>query len=177
VKEFRDSSALFTTDVPDTVRRLRPDLVVVMVTINDVVTRRWTLAEGTLTPFDPPYRARLTQAYRDFATTLLDRGAGQVLLVVPPTPVHVFPQPELNDPTRFAVQHDVIRQVPAMFVGPRAGRVAVVDLDAWFTQHRHAQDTTWRPDGVHLTTDTAHRLADDYLGAALVSRALGTAGP
>ena len=172
VKEFRNSRDLFATEVPATVHRLRPDLVVVMVTVNDIVTRRWTSTEGALTPFDAPYRARLTQAYHDFAATLLDRGAGQVLLVVPPTPVHLFPEPEMNDSARFAVQHDVIRAVPATFTGARSGHVAVVDLDTWFTDHGHAKDATWRPDGVHLTTDTAHRLADDYLGATLVNRAL-----
>jgi lysophospholipase L1-like esterase len=158
------------------VRRVRPDLVVVMVTVNDIVTRRWTRAEGALTPFDPPYRARLTQAYHDFTTTLLDAGAGQVLLVVPPTPVHQFLQPEMNDPARFAVQHDVIRAVPATFAGARAGQVAAIDLDTWFIDHGHAQDPTWRPDGVHLTTDTAHHLADDYLGPTLTRRALGLDG-
>jgi peptidoglycan/LPS O-acetylase OafA/YrhL/lysophospholipase L1-like esterase len=176
VKEFRNSRDLFANEAPAMVRRVRPDLVVVMVTVNDIVTRRWTRAEGALTPFDPPYRARLTQAYHDFATTLLDGGAGQVLLVVPPTPTHQFLQPEMNDPARFAAQHDVIRAVPATFTGARAGRVAVIDLETWFTNHGHAQDPTWRPDGVHLTTDTAHRLADDYLGPTLTRRALGLDG-
>jgi peptidoglycan/LPS O-acetylase OafA/YrhL/lysophospholipase L1-like esterase len=175
-KEFRTARDLFANEVPDAVHRLRPDIVVVMVTVNDVVDRRWTRAEGALTPFDQPYRVRLAQAYHDFTTMLLDRGAGRVLLVVPPTPVHPFAQPEMNDPARYAVQHDIIRAVPATFAGERSGRVGFVDLDAWFKEPGRANDPTWRPDGVHLTTDTAHRLADDYLGSTLVRRSLGAVG-
>ena len=177
-KEFRDARQIIAVDAPETVARLKPDIVLVVVTLNDVVNRRWTKVEGTLTPFDAPYRQRLVDRYRTFTSTMLASGASQVLLVVTPTPFHRFVEPERNDPARYAVQHDVIREVAAGFgASPQAGKVGVVELDQWFTDHGHADDTTWRPDGVHLTTDSAHQLAVDYLGAALMRRGLGLSDP
>ena len=177
-KEFRDARQIIAVDAPETVTRLKPDIVLVVVTLNDVVNRRWSKSEGTLTPFDARYRQRLVDRYRSFSTTLLASGASQVLLVVAPTPFHRFVEPERNDPTRYAVQHDVIREVAAGFgASAQAGKVGVVELDQWFTDHGHANDTTWRPDGVHLTTDSAHQLAADYLGATLLRRALGFSDP
>ena len=51
--------------------------------------------------------------------------------------------------------------------------VRSIDLDAWITARGRGDDRTWRPDGVHLTTDAATHVAERLLGPMLVSIALG----
>ncbi|MBK9971048.1 MAG: hypothetical protein IPP16_10060 [Acidimicrobiaceae bacterium] len=63
---------------------------------------------------------------------------------------------------------DVIREVAAA----AGAAVNVNELDAWFTLTGHAADRSWRPDGTHLTEQSAKELAGEFLGAWLVQTAL-----
>lgn len=92
-------------------------------------------------------------------------GVPTVVWVIGPTPFGVSQQsPELLDVERYAVQHDVIREVAA------GSDVEVSDLAAWLAQRRRS--TNWRPDGLHLSDEGAEQLANEYLGPWLVLTAL-----
>ena len=165
-------------------------MAVLMVTVNDVTDRRWSDAEGTLTPFDAAYRTRLVDAYRAITAQVLGLGVAQVVWVVPPTSTQFWAQSAMNERDRYEVQHEVIRQVVDEFAAaagtagsttgstagstvPATGAVSLIDVDRWMRDNDHFDDTSWRPDGTHLTADSAHQLANEFLGPAIVLRALG----
>lgn len=152
--------------LPAAIRTLQPDVVVLMVTVNDVANREWSPDEGPLTPFDPRFVDRMTTAYADLTYGLLAQGVGRVEWIVPPRPEHLWLEPEMNEMDRYPVQHEVIRDVAAMF----DDRVGVIDLDAWLTAAGHDRDPWWRADGVHLTDESATALAEQFLGPLIVQR-------
>lgn len=158
------SNITIGTNLPRAVAELQPDEVLLMVTVSDVANRQWNAAEGPLGPLDPRFRERMAQAYEALTTSLLDRGVPNVVWVIPPTPLQLWNEPEMNETARYLVQHDVIREVAAGF----DQRVSVVDLDAWLTAGGHVLDDTWRRDGVHFTDESAGWLAEQYLGPLLV---------
>jgi hypothetical protein len=165
-----DSSDVVERRTPEAIRALHPDVVVLMVTMMDVADREWDAGEGPLTPFDPRYVQRETQAYGDLTMHLLGDGVPHVVWVVPPTPYHLWLEPAMNEAGRYAVQHDVIRDVVEQF----DTRVGLVDLDAWLSRAGHDHDPWWRNDGVHLTEQSASALAELFLGPELVNRALAS---
>jgi len=189
-KEMARSKEIWRDDLPALVARSRPDVAVLMVTVNDVTDRRWSDAEGTLTPFDAAYRTRLVDAYRAITAQVLGLGVAQVVWVVPPTSTQFWAQSAMNERDRYEVQHEVIRQVVDEFAAaagtagsttgstagstvPATGAVSLIDVDRWMRDNDHFDDTSWRPDGTHLTADSAHQLANEFLGPAIVRRALG----
>ena len=147
---------------------LQPDVVVLMSTVNDIANRQWDAAEGVLTPADPRYRARMVTAYGAVTDSVLAAGVPHLVWVNPPIPAGVWDPPEMSEDPRNWVQHDVIREVAAA----AGAAVNVNELDAWFTLTGHGADRSWRPDGTHLTEQSAKELAGEFLGAWLVQAAL-----
>lgn len=152
------------------VTRLHPDVVVLMTTLTDVADRTWSADEGRIDPNDPRARERLELAYDDVTLRLVAAGVSHIVWMVPPVPIEVLNGPEMNDPVRYEVQHEVISDVVTTF---GSSPVRSIDLDAWITARGRGDDRTWRPDGVHLTTDAATHVAERLLGPMLVSIALG----
>ena len=147
---------------------VQPDVVVLMSTVNDIANRQWDAAEGVLTPADPRYRARMVTAYGAVTASVLAAGVPHLVWVNPPIPAGVWDPPEMSEDPRNWVQHDVIREVAAA----AGAAVNVNELDAWFTLTGHGADRSWRPDGTHLTEQSAKELAGEFLGAWLVQTAL-----
>lgn len=163
-----NSRRVIGNELPGAVGRLQPDVVVLMATVNEVANRQWSSGEGPLGPRDPRFRERMRSAYLDLTMRLLGAGAPEVVWVIPPTPINEWSQPEMNEPGRFAVHHEVLREVVKTF----AADVQLVDLNAWLTAAGHADDPAWRADGVHLTDVGAAMLAEQFLGPWLVDAAL-----
>ncbi len=167
----QNSNDVVHRQVPETVARVHPDVVVLMTTIDDIADRRWTAEEGVLTPFDPLFRARMHDQYAALTASLVAAGVPTVVWVVPPIPSSVFDTADLGERDRYLVQHDVIRQVAAEAVA--AGSVVkVAELSTWFEDAGHDRDDTWRPDGTHLTEESATWVAERWLGPWLVESAL-----
>ncbi len=162
------SQDLLLVDVPAAIEQLRPDVVVLMTTMNDVIDRQWTEAEGSLDPQSPAFRRRMGASYLAMQDSILRLGVQKVVWIIPPTPTAISPYPELNNLTRYAVQHEVIRSVASA----APGSTSAIDLDTWFDRTGAANDDSWRPDGVHLSTESATNLARWYLGPEIVNRVL-----
>jgi peptidoglycan/LPS O-acetylase OafA/YrhL len=158
--------------LPEAIDSLRPDVVVMMATVTEVSDRRWSDDEGAIGPLDARFRERMVDAYADLTMSLLQRGVPEVVWVVPPTPVHLWREPALNERARYEAHHEIIREA----VGRFERHVSVLDLDAWATATGAAQDPDWRRDGVHIDEGPALRLATDMVGPWLVTQAL-TPGP
>ena len=155
-------------DVPAAVRKLHPDVVVLMSTVDDVASRQWTAGEGVLTPRDSAFRQRMVAAYQRVTTSLLDLKVRHVVWVLPPVPTSRWSTPEMGEVDRYQIQHDVIREVAAA----SGAAVSVADMDGWMTRSGHADDSNWRPDGTHLDEQSALWLVERWFGPTLVSVAL-----
>ena len=166
VDDYAEECARTHEDTPGQARRLRPDVVVAMVTFRDMEDREWTPAEGVLTPTDPRFRAHLLDGYRVTTEQLLDAGAGHVLWVVPPVPhlPAVGDVAPMLDPARIDAYARVVRALPLSF----PGRVSVVDMAAWMDGQHDPPD---RPDGLHFSLDGAVEVADRLLMPALAASA------
>ena len=69
----------------------------------------------------------------------------------------------------FQIQHEIIRRVVEEF----APATSAIELDRWMVDGGHDVDASWRPDGTHLTEDSAALIAELMLGATLVNAAVG----
>ena len=156
-------------DLPAQIDRLQPDVVVLMTTIDDVLDRVWDDAEGELSADDERFQTRLHQAYRDATASIVAQGVPSVVWMVPPVPVNSSSAVELNDPATFEAQHEIIRRVVEEF----APATSAIEFDRWMVEGGHDTDASWRPDGTHLTEESAALIADLMLGPTLVNIALG----
>ena len=170
-----NSNDVVKRQVPETVGRVHPDVVVLMTTIDDVADREWSATEGTLTPRDPRFRQRMKDAYLSVTESLVAAGVPTVVWVVPPVPQSVFDTADLGEKDRYQIQHDVIHEVVAELAAAGAGTTVVkaAEMATWFEDAGHDTDETWRPDGTHLTEESAGWVAERWLGPWLLGAALG----
>lgn len=154
------------------VERLRPDVVMVMVTTWDVIDRRWDTGAG-LTPFDDEFVTRLEVSYEQLQRDLVDAGTARVAFVRQPIPdVYWLPAVDAQeDPDRHAVIYDLYDRLAV------DDSVDVVDLDRWFTAMGLDRDQAVRPDGIHPTPEASTEISERYLGEQLVRIALGVERP
>ncbi len=154
------------------VERLRPDVVMVMVTSWDIIDRRWDTEAG-LTPFDDQFVVRLEGAYDQLRLSLEYAGAGRVAFARHPIPdVYWLPAVDAQEePARHAVLYGVYERLAV------DERVEVIELDRWFSANGLDRDQSVRPDGVHPTPEAATDISERYLGEQLVRIALGVARP
>ena len=155
------------------VERLRPDVVLAMVTSWDLVDRRWD-GEALLTPFNDEFAARLETDYRTLLTSLETSGAGHVALVRHPIPdPYWLPRVDAQeDPARHQVIYDLYDHLAA-----EDDLVEVVALDRWLQDVGLDRSEEMRPDGVHPTPEAATDVSERFLGDRLVRIALGVPQP
>jgi peptidoglycan/LPS O-acetylase OafA/YrhL len=156
--------------LPGLLADLRPDVVVLMVTMRDVEDREWP-DDGVVDPFDPRYRDHLLDDYRAMADRLRAAGVPRIAWVLAPRPISPFQgeQVKMLDPARYEVMYGVIEQV----ADEQPDLVQVVDLRAWIEATGHGLDGGWRPDGLHWTDAAGRELAERYLAGSVVGAALG----
>ncbi|CAN5544509.1 acyltransferase family protein [soil metagenome] len=168
------SAVVLHDDLPQRIRELKPDVVLLMSTIYDLGNREWNETEGPLTPYDAAFRERMVGWYQQITDDLVAMEVPTVVWVVPPTPHgEDLYAPEMGERARFEVQHEVIREVVENSTTNVRQGVQLVDLDSWLDRAGHAESDWWRPDKVHFSEESAHQLAVDYLGPWLIAAALG----
>ena len=165
----RECKRTLEQEVPDHIRTLAPDVIVMMVTLRDVEDHEF--GDGVLrSPLDPEFAAHLRESYEATAEQLLADGAPHLAWVLAPFPTVPWQadQAKMADPARYQVQFDVIREVAAA----HPGQITVVDMDQWLRSIDGLTDTTWRPDGLHFSEDAAYRASDTFLVPALIAALL-----
>ena len=162
------SNEIIGRDLPSSIKRVKPDVVVLMSTVDDIANRQWSIEEGPLAPTDSRFRQRLKNAYSDVTESILRLGVSHVVWIIPPVPTIEWKEPEMRERGRYELQHDVIREV----VAEHAQAVDAVDLDRWMNLSGHSGETNWRPDGVHFTEASAAMLADQFLAPTVIADAL-----
>ena len=163
-----NSQRTITEVMPDAIERLQPDVVVMMATVSEAANRQWSAQEGPIGPTDARAQARIADAYANLTMGVVSAGVPDVVWVVPPTPSHLWNEPEMNAVERYDAHHQIIRDVVSRF----SRHVSLVDLDAWARATGRFDDDTWRADGVHIDVGPATELAEQFLGPWLVAEAL-----
>lgn len=155
--------------VPERIGALRPDVVMVLTTVWDVLDRSLTDGGPALSPTDPELGAAMKASLGAFTDELLALGVPRVAWILEPVPLPTATaaDDQQADPARHAVLHGIIESIAA-----ERPAVRVVDLDGWVGDAPFGADPAARPDSVHWTTDVATRIADEFLGPALVQAAL-----
>lgn len=155
--------------VPDKVRALQPDVVVVLSSVWDALDRRLTVDGPELPPTDPEIEAAIRYSLTAFTDDLLALGVPRVVWLRHPVPLPT-PTAEADlqsQPERHAVLHSVIEGLDD---GKPA--VRVIDLEGWVNAAGLGADEAARPDKVHWTPAAATRIAEEFLGQAIVKAAL-----
>jgi len=137
-----------------------PDIAVVILGPWEVTDIRFPGESRWRVIGDPAVDAKLTTTLTEAVDTLFASGARKVVLVSSPvfdsgrvdgrSPPKPFPE---SDPSRIARWNAIEREVAA--TRPHVG---VVDFAAYMATR--GDDRRLRPDGVHLTYDTAREMAD-----------------
>ncbi|MFM2071735.1 MAG: hypothetical protein RLZZ623_1998 [Actinomycetota bacterium] len=158
------------TVLPSMVHDLSPDVALLMVTMRDVEDRIWDDHEGALSPFDSRFRSRLLDAYRAMADGLLASGVHRLVWVLAPNPSAAFQgdQRKMSDPARYQVQFDVIAELAA----ERPDLISVLDLHRWMADQDLLADSTIRPDGLHLSPESARWVTEQFVAGSVVAAAL-----
>lgn len=150
-------------EVPAAYPVLRPDVVVVSITLADTWDRRWD--DGpVLRPTDPAYAARIEEAYAGFFATAAAAGVPHVVWLRPPVSGGLEGQPP--DPSFSDGSQEIVEAAVGRAVERHPGVVSVLDYRTWFEGTALADRDT-RPDGVHLTAPAAEQVATDLLGPRL----------
>jgi hypothetical protein len=155
------------------VERLKPDVVVAMVTSWDLIDRRWS-GERLLSPVDAEYAERLDTDYQGLIDDLVALGVGRIAFIRHPIPdVWWLPTSDAQeDPVRHAVIYELYDRLAAA-----DDHVEVIALDRWFTDQDLDRSEDVRPDGIHPTPEAATDISESFLGDQLVRIALGVPRP
>jgi len=162
-------------DLPNALRDLQPDIVMLMTTIRDVEPRVFEDSEGPLTPLDSRFVNRARVDYAAITDLILTTSTAHVVWIKPPLidPYWKGNQTSVNDP----VAHSVMEVLMGGTVFWHEDRVVVLDLRTWLEQAGLANDQAVRPDGIHFTPESALDVATRWLGPELVIEATrGTTG-
>ncbi len=155
--------------LPQSVRRLHPDVVVMLTTSWDVLDRRVERAGPVLGVTDPAVRPTVDTGLADATAALLAAGAGKIVWLREPIPDPYWLH--ATDGQSSAAGHQVLYDEMARQAAADPA-VRVVDLAGWVTSAGLGGEVAARPDGVHWTSDAAAAIATQFLGPAIVREAL-----
>jgi hypothetical protein len=143
------------------VSSLRPDIVLILISLADSWPRTWDDGRTWLIPTDDGYESRLTADYSTYFQSLLDHGAPQIVWVRPP--VALIPKNDfLPEDSYTNGSQTVIASVVDGLAEAKPSRVLEADLRSWYESGSNARASD-RPDGTHMTTDAAARVAAAWL--------------
>ena len=156
-------------DLPNALRDLQPDVVMLMTTIRDVEPRVFEDSEGPLTPLDSRFVNRARVDYAAIRDLILTTSNAHVVWIKPPLidPFWNGNALPANDP----VAHSVMEVLMGGMVFWHEDRVVVLDLRTWLEQAGLARDHAVRPDGIHFDPASALDVATRWLGPELVIEA------
>jgi hypothetical protein len=150
------------------VAEVQPDILMVMTTVWDVLDRQLTKDGPQLSPTDPELEAAMNASLSEFTDRMLTL-VPKVVWIDEPVPLPTTGNGE--DQQAEPARHDVLHRVIADIASTRPA-VRVIDLAGWVESTDLAGDLVARPDNVHWTPKAATRIANDYLGQALLRAAL-----
>ncbi len=156
--------------LPARVRRLRPDVVVMMTTSWDVFDRKLHSRSDPVLPVtDPQVSSVVRTAMTEVTDEMLGLGAARVVWLREPIPDPFWQQQKVSqtDPAAHQVLYDAMAEIAAADPAAR-----VVDLAGFADESGLAADYAARPDGTHWAPAAATQIATAFLGPAIVRASL-----
>ncbi|MCU1501223.1 MAG: putative acyltransferase, partial [Ilumatobacteraceae bacterium] len=166
----KECARWLTRELPAAVKRLRPDVVVMLTTSWDVLDRKLRAHTDPVLPVtDPAVRAEVDTAMAGVTNEVLDAGVSRVVWLREPIadPYWLHLEGGQRDPAKHQVLYDEMAELAG--ANPA---VRVIDFAGWVDSAGLATDTAARPDGVHWTSEVALSIAGDFLGPSVVREAL-----
>ena len=158
--------------LPDDLRTLQPDIVMLMTTIRDVEPRVFDSAEGALTPRDPRFVNRVRGDYLAITNMILTTSSAHVVWIKPPA---IDPYwMNLDVAQRDVIAHSTMAVLMGAATFGHRDRVIVLDLGGWLETAGLAENHTTRPDGIHFDQTSSLDVATRWLGPELVIEATRT---
>ena len=158
--------------LPDALKTLQPDIVMLMTTIRDVEPRVFDSAEGALTPRDPRFVNRVRGDYVAMTNLILATSSAHVVWIKPPA---IDPYwMNLDVPQRDVIAHSTMAVLMGAATIGHRDRAIVLDLGAWLETAGLAEDHATRPDGIHFDQASSLDVATRWLGPELVIEATRT---
>ena len=150
----------------DTALELHPEVAVLMVGLADSGPLTWEKQEGSLKPSDPSFIAHLEEDYYSLLEQLRDAGVNRVVWVLVPAPTSWWlgNLGHAPDSLRTDITNELILHTAKEF----PDFVEVIRLDEWLGAREEGENREWRPDGLHLSQESAKRVMDEFLGRILV---------
>jgi len=151
-------------DVPRALAALQPDVVMLMVTVGDIVPRRWNASEGTVDPADPTFVAHLQHDYQAITDVIEYTTDARIVWIRSPNyQAYWLGEPTLDN-SFLAVRNESI----ARTVASNDETSELLALDDWMAANGLLLDHAARPDGLHFTEQAAYEVTTDWLGPRLV---------
>ena len=166
----------WTTDYPQQIAPIRPQVIMVMFGTWDVVDRKIPGDDRWRHIGDPVYDSFLRSEISSVIDTVAASGATLVWFTHPHIQAGVTEglaenAPE-NDPARIDMLNDLVRGVVAL-----KSRAVMVDLEAHMRSTPEGEmNLDERPDGIHWTPKSSYKLAP-WVGQTLEAIARGTTPP
>ena len=153
---------LMWSTVPAAVSSLRPDVVVLMVTLADSWRRSWDGGRTWFVPTDAEFAARVRADYTAYVEALLAAGCEHVVWLRPPVTSIDDGGGPMVDHSFVDGSQTVIESVVDDLAAAHPGRVVALDLRDWYAGSAIA-DGSDRPDGTHMTVAAAADVTADWL--------------
>ena len=163
---------LLDDTLPDVLVDLQPDVVMLMVTVGDVLPRRWNAKEGMITPLDPRYTTRMHHDYQGLADLILSASTARIVWIRPPAVDPYWMGAPFIDPQVL----DIRDRVTSDIISASADRSQLLDLRKWMEADGIAFDHDARPDGLHFTPEAARYVTETWLGPSLLSAVAAPTG-
>lgn len=150
----------------DAALELHPEVAVLMVGLADSGPLNWEKQEGPRNPSDPSFIAHLKEDYYSLIEQLRDAGVNRVAWVLVPAPAAWWlgNLGHAPDSLRTDITNELILRTAQEF----PGFIEVIRLDEWLGTREEGENRQWRPDGLHLSPESAKRVMDEFLGRILV---------
>jgi hypothetical protein len=162
---------LFSTDLPASLDRLHPDVVLLSITLADTWDRSFDGGVTWLRPTDPEFRTRIEAAYQSFADVVIAAGVRHLVWLRPPVSSYATNGGSGEVDLSFTDGSQALIETTVRAVAQRHPEVQVFDFRRWFEQSPLLDDAGARPDGTHLTPAAATEVARDWLGPHLLALA------
>ena len=148
---------------------VKPDVVMLITTTWDVADRRVEAGGPRVRADTPEALAQIARSFQTVTDSLLAAGVPRVVWIKEPLPI--MGMLGVGDPQGDIVRHQALYGVMDAMAAANPA-VRAVDLNGWVDDADLEIHIPSRPDAVHWTAEASLRIADEFLGQALVQAAL-----
>ena len=146
---------------------LRPTVAVLMVGLADSGPMIWSQEEGVLQPNDAKFADHIHSEYRQLVDQLIAGGVKNIdwLLAPHPTTWWLGNLGHAPESLRTDLTNTWITQLASEY----PNIIHIIRFDQWLEVQEEDGDRSWRPDGLHLSEESALKVMNDLIGPILLT--------